>query len=119
MSLLDPREIAELAPAETSAFPAPIPTQFVSSDEFLPGPQTENQRRVEKRIKALGSQLARHQGVSRRRFFKSAAGMAAAFVAMNDVYGPIFDVSAAEAATPDMAEARARAHSRLPIRRSP
>ena len=61
MSLLDPREIAELAPAETSAFPAPIPTQFVSSDEFLPGPQTENQRRVEARIKALGSQLARHQ----------------------------------------------------------
>src|SRR5688572_3700583 len=109
MSLLDPREIAELAPAETSAFPAPIPTQFVSSDEFLPGPQTENQRRVEARIKALGSQLARHQGVSRRRFFKSAAGMAAAFVAMNDVYGPIFDVSAAEAATPDMADARARA----------
>ncbi|HVE50604.1 MAG TPA: amidohydrolase family protein [Casimicrobiaceae bacterium] len=109
MSLLDPREIAALSPAETSAFPAPIPTQFVSSDEFLPGPQTENQRRVEARIKALGAQLAKHQGMTRRRFFKTASGMAAAFVAMNDVYGPLFDVSAAEAATPEFADARAKA----------
>ena len=31
--------------------------------------------------------------MSRRRFFQTAAGMAAAFVAMNDVYGPIFGVS--------------------------
>ena len=45
MTLLDPRDIATLLPAETSSFPAPIPTQFVSSDEFLPGPQTENQTR--------------------------------------------------------------------------
>jgi uncharacterized protein len=28
--------------------------------------------------------------MSRRRFFKTAAGMAAAFVAMNDTYGPLF-----------------------------
>ena len=109
MSVLDPEALAGLRPAETSAFPAPIPTQFVSSDEFLPGPQTENQRRVEARIKELGSTLARHQGMTRRRFFRTASGMAAAFVAMNDVYGPIFDVSAAEAATPEMADARARA----------
>ena len=31
--------------------------------------------------------------MSRRRFFQTAAGMAAAFVAMNDVYGPLFGVS--------------------------
>ena len=77
MSLLDPREIATLLPAETSSFPAPIPTQFVSSDEFMPGPQTENQRRVEARIKKIGARLAKHQGTTRRRFFKTAAGMAA------------------------------------------
>ena len=35
--------------------------------------------------------------------------MAAAFVAMNEVYGPLFDVSAAEAATPEMADERASA----------
>src|SRR5918992_2331118 len=110
MSLLpDPRQLEELLPAETSSFPAPIPTQFVSSDEFLPGPQTENQKRVEARIKALGAELAKHQGMTRRRFFKTAAGMAAAFVAMNDVYGPLFSASRAEAATPEMANHRARA----------
>src|SRR5262249_16913971 len=38
-----------------------------------------------------------------------AAGMAAAFVAMNDVYGPIFGVSRAEAQSPDMANERAKA----------
>ena len=90
--------IASLLPAETSSFPSPIPTQFVSSDEFLPSPQTENQKRVEARVKELGTWLAKRQGMGRRRFFKTAAGMAAAFIAMNDVYGPLFSVSAAEAA---------------------
>jgi len=109
MTLLDPREIATFLPAESSSFAAPIPTQFVSSDEFPPGAQTPKQREVEARIKALGTALARHQGMTRRRFFKTAAGMAAAFVAMNDVYGPLFTVSSAEAASPDMANDRARA----------
>jgi hypothetical protein len=35
--------------------------------------------------------------------------MAASFVAMNEVYGPLFDVTKAEAATPAMAEERANA----------
>jgi len=103
-------EIAmRLLPAETSSFPSPIPTQFVASDEFTPSPQTETQKQVEARIKELGNRLAKHQGVSRRAFFKTAAGMAAAFVAMNDVYGPIFGVSPAEAQSPDMANERAKA----------
>jgi hypothetical protein len=69
----------ELLPAETASFASPIPTQFVSSDEFTPPPQTAQQKQVEARIKELGNQLAKHQGVSRRRFFQTAAGMAAAF----------------------------------------
>src|SRR3984893_3968127 len=108
MSQLDPEELAALLPAETASFASPIPTQFVSSDEFLPGPQTQNQKKVEARVKELGSELAKHQGMSRRKFFKTAAGMATAFVAMNDVYGPLFSVSRAEAATPEMANERAR-----------
>jgi len=97
-----------LLPAETSSFRSPIPTQFVASDEFTPAPQTERQKQVEARIKELGTRLAKHQGLTRRRFFQTAAGMAAAFVAMNDVYGPIFGVSAAEAQTPEMANERAK-----------
>jgi uncharacterized protein len=57
----------ELLPAETSSFASPIPTQFVSSDEFAPLPQTAKQKEVEARIKELGNRLAKHQGVSRRR----------------------------------------------------
>ena len=109
MSFLSPDELKQLLPAETSAFPSPIPTQSVSSDEFMPLPQNPKQREFEARIKQYGGELARKQGISRRQFFKTASGMAAAFVAMNDTYGPIFGVSRAEAATPEMADDRAKA----------
>ncbi|MBM3547901.1 MAG: amidohydrolase [Alphaproteobacteria bacterium] len=109
MRFLSDDEIAKLGAAEEIAFPGPIPTQIVSSDEYLPTPQTAGQREVEARLKDMGSRLAKHQGMSRRSFFRTAAGMASAFVAMNDVYGPIFQVSKAEAAMPDMANQRAQA----------
>jgi predicted TIM-barrel fold metal-dependent hydrolase len=106
MSLLSPEELARLAPAE-SLFPAPIPVQSVSSDEFMPGPQTPRQREFELRVKEMGAHTARRLGMSRRRFFQTAAGMATAFLAMNDTYGPFFGVSRAEAQTPERADERA------------
>ena len=112
MGLLGSEELRQLLPAETSAFPAPIPTQSVSNDEFMPAPQTAKQREFEARIKEYGSELARHQGMSRRAFFKTAAGMAAAFVAMNETYGPLYEVSSAEAAIPEMAGERAQGLSK-------
>ena len=107
--LLSDQEMSELTPAELCPHRTPIPTQIVSSDEYYPAPQTEKQREVEARLLAMADELGGKQGLSRRRFFQTAAGMAAAFVAMNEVYGEIFDVSAAEAATPDMAQERADA----------
>jgi predicted TIM-barrel fold metal-dependent hydrolase len=107
--MLTQEELDQLVGAEQNAFRSPIPTVPMSSDEFMPGRQTEKQREYEARIKQYGSELAKKHGVSRRRFFKSAAGMAAAFVAMNDTYGPLYAVSRAEAQTPDMADARAKA----------
>src|SRR5438105_2188970 len=107
MGLLSDRELASLLPAETHAFAGPVPTQSVSSDEFMPVPQTSAQRRVEARVKELGATLARRHGMTRRRFLATASGMAAAFLAMNEVYGPLYDVSAAEAQTPEMAKQRA------------
>src|SRR6267142_1578605 len=112
MNLLDPSERKRLLPAETHSYPAPIPTQSVSSDEFMPRRQTAVQRRVEARMKELGSQLARKQGMTRRRFFETASGMAAAFLVMNEVYGHLYDASRAEAQTPDMAKERAAALSK-------
>ena len=107
MKFLSEEQLNTLLPAESSTFPSPVPTQIVASDEYLPLPQTEKQRQVEARLKELSGDLAKKQGLSRRRFFQTAAGMAASFVAMNQVFGPIFDASIAEAATPDMANARA------------
>jgi predicted TIM-barrel fold metal-dependent hydrolase len=107
MSMLSPEELERLSPAE-SLFPSPIPVQSVSSDEFMPGPQTAKQREFEARVKEMGARMAKRLGMSRRRFFQTASGMAAAFLAMNDTYGPIFGVSKAEAAEPERANERAK-----------
>jgi predicted TIM-barrel fold metal-dependent hydrolase len=107
MKFLTDEQLRALQPAETSSFPSPVPTQIVSSDEYMPVPQSAKQREVEARLKELSDGLARRQGLSRRRFFQTAAGMAASFVAMNQVFGRLFEVSIAEAATPDMAAERA------------
>ena len=111
MKYLTDEMISGLAPAETSAFPSPVPTQIVSSDEFPPVPQSPRQRAVEACLTGLSDGLAKRLGVSRRHFFQTAAGMAASFVAINRVFGPVFDVSEAEAATPELADARAAALS--------
>src|ERR1700694_4507938 len=50
-------------------------------------------REIEARLLAMADEIAAKQGLNRRRFFQSAAGMAASFVAMNEVYGPLFDVA--------------------------
>jgi hypothetical protein len=112
MKLLTDEQLAELLPAETASFPSPVPTQIVSSDEYMPVPQTRRQREVEARLKEMSARLARRQGLSRRQFFQTAAGMAASFVALNQVFGPLFDASPAEAATPDLANERAQALSK-------
>src|SRR5882757_10115545 len=100
-------ELAALMPSELCAYQTPIPTQIVASDEFYPDPQNERQREVEQRLLAMADDLGGKQGLDRRGFFKTAAGMAASFLAMNQVYGHLFDVTPAEAATPAMADERA------------
>ena len=109
MGFLTEKEIAELSPSELLPHATPIPTQIVSSDEFTPPPQSEKQKEVEARLLAMADDFGKHQGQSRREFFQSAAGMAAGFVALNDTFGTVFDVSRAEAATPAMAQERANA----------
>ena len=108
MGWLTDAERDALVPAERALPRLPIPVQAVSSDEFVPAPQTPRQRRLERHLGAMGTELAKHQGVTRRRFFRGASGMAAAFLAMNDVFGPVFDVSRAEAAEPERANERAK-----------
>src|SRR6201987_1322553 len=111
MNFLDDGLISGLLPAETASFPSPVPTQIVSSDEYPPVPQTAQQKEVEARLIAMSDRLAKSQGLSRRGFFQTAAGMAASFAAMNAVFGRYFDASEAEAATPELADQRAAAHA--------
>jgi hypothetical protein len=110
MSLLTPEELEKLEGAET-LFASPIPVQFVSSDEYMPSPQTPQQKEFEARVKESGARLAKRHGMSRRRFFKTAGGMAAAFAAMNEVYArntqPVFEVLKGEGADLGLAQARA------------
>ncbi|NDH63341.1 MAG: amidohydrolase [Alphaproteobacteria bacterium] len=107
MGMLSDEERARLAPARLAGNQTPVPTQVVSSDEFLPIPQTERQKKVEARMNALADDYGKAKGLSRRRFFQTAAGMATAFVAMNEVYGPLYGASPAEARSVDLAQARA------------
>jgi uncharacterized protein len=111
MRFLSDQQMRELLPAEEAALPSPIPTQVVSSEEYFPPPQTAQQKEFEARLIAAADALAKKQGLSRRRFFQTAAGMAASFVAMNQVYGRLFEASPAEAATPELANERAQALS--------
>jgi uncharacterized protein len=43
-------------------------------------------------MRDLAAKLAPRHGLSRRAFLASAAGMAAAFGAMNEVYGALFEI---------------------------
>ena len=105
---LSDEELKHVEAAEKAAFRSPVPTQIVSNGEYNPPPQTEAQRKVEGLIKEYGEKFAKHQGLDRRTFLKSASGFAAAFLAMNKVFGPVWNVSEAEAADRDMADERAK-----------
>src|SRR5262245_46791439 len=106
---LSEEELKRTAPAELASFRSPIPTQIVSNGEFNPLPQTRDQQRVEARIGELADDLGPRHGLNRRQFLASTAGMAAAFLAMNEVFGAVFDVTRAEAQTPGTADQRAKA----------
>lgn len=100
-------EMRLVAPAETDAFHSPVPTQVVSNGEYNPLPQTEQQRQVEGLIKEMADVQAKRHGMDRRQFLATSAGMATAFLAMNKVFGPVFDVSEAEAGDMEMSNYRA------------
>ncbi|MEO8627362.1 MAG: amidohydrolase, partial [Betaproteobacteria bacterium] len=104
-------EMSQVVGAEQGAFRSPVPTQIISNGEFNPLPQTAEQRKVEGLIKEMGDKYGKRQGMDRRSFLRTASGMAAAFLAMNQVYGPIWNVSEAEAADKDVANERARKYS--------
>jgi len=73
-----------------------VPTRMISNGEYMPVPQTEKQKQVEARIEELADEAGKKLGIGRRQFMRSSGGMAAAFLAMNEVFGRMFNVSLVE-----------------------
>src|SRR6266436_3933729 len=82
--------------AGTDGF-SPLPTQVVSNEEYIPLAQTEEQKRVAALIDGHARRSARRLGVGRREFLATSAGMAAAFLALNTVFGSFFEIDPVEA----------------------
>src|SRR3989442_11070668 len=91
--------------AETDGL-SPLPTQVVSNEEYVPLSQTPEQARVAALLQETARTNARRLGVSRRAFLSSSAGMAAAFLALNTVFGRFFEVDPVEAVETAAAVAR-------------
>lgn len=79
---------------------SPMPTQVVSNEEFIPRPQTKQQKQVEYLIQTLGEERAKRLGLDRRAFMTSSMGLATCFLASNMVYGNYWDVDEAETYEP-------------------
>ena len=86
---------------ESGTLQSPIPTQMISNGEYMPATQTHKQKQVEERIKELSKTASRKLGMDRRRFLLSTGGMAAAFLAMNEVFGRFFNVDPIEMFEPE------------------
>jgi len=95
--LLDADQVAHCKRADVAEpLRSPIPTRMISNGEYMPVPQTEQQRRVEARIEELAESASNKLGISRRAFLRSSGGMAATLLAMNEVFGRFFNVSLVE-----------------------
>ena len=81
----------------------PLPMKLPAHGGNIGSPQ---QRSVENRLLDMADEISRRMGISRRRFLAGASGMAAAFMALNAVHGPLFLVDPAEAADPGAAAQR-------------
>ena len=100
--LLDDDQVARCARADQGeSFRSPVPTRMVSNGEYMPAPQTENQKKVEARIQDLSETASKKLGIDRRRFLAGTGGMAAAFLAMNEVFGRFFSVTPIEMFEPE------------------
>jgi predicted TIM-barrel fold metal-dependent hydrolase len=89
--------------AQLDAVP-PIQTYIASNEEFIPPLQTPEQKEYEARVNELSEKHAKAQGISRRDFMRSGAGMAAALYALNQVYGNHYEVSLEDVKDPQAFE---------------
>ncbi len=95
--MLDADQVAQCERADVAEpLRSPIPTRMISNGEYMPVPQTEQQKRVEARVEELAGEASDKLGITRRAFLRSSGGMAATLLAMNEVFGRFFNVSLVE-----------------------
>ena len=94
-----------MGPAEVAAILFYLARRFPEAGLLPPG-DIEAEAQALSWMSFIASTLhpARKQGLDRRQFLRTSCGMAAAFVAMNNVFGNLFEVSEAEAADPAQAQ---------------
>ena len=97
--------------AERLRFRPPIPTQIISNGEFMPLPQTKQQFEVERRLRAAAQTHARRLGMDSASYLHTKLGMAAAFMAINDVHGDYFQTAPKEASDPEAIKQRTDRYS--------
>jgi uncharacterized protein len=76
---------------------SPMPTQQLSTEEFIPRRQNDRQKQVEHLIGEMADENSKKLGLSRRAYMGSVMGIATCFLASNKVYGKAFDVDEEEA----------------------
>src|SRR3984893_10455382 len=91
--------------AETDGL-APLPTQVVSNEEYVPLSQTHEQKWVAAVLQETARKNARRLGGSRRDFLSPSAVVPAAFLALNAVFVGFFEVDPVEAVESAAADAR-------------
>ncbi|HKY77125.1 MAG TPA: hypothetical protein VJS45_13345 [Acidimicrobiia bacterium] len=85
---MTPQELARCRPAsEIEPLALPIPTHLVSNEEYFPPfLQTPKQKQVEARVLDALESVPQRLNISRRQFLATSAGLAASFVALNEVF---------------------------------
>ena len=85
---MTPQEMARCRPAaEVDPVGLPIPTHLVSNEEYFPPfLQTSHQKHVEAQVLEALDEVPKRLNISRRRFLETSAGLAASFVALNEVF---------------------------------
>ena len=88
---------------------SPVPRRHLRQRRFPPrlfptasisAPAERNTKKVEPRINELADLNGKQLGLSRRQFLHTSCGMAAAFLAMNEIYGNVFQVALPRPASP-------------------
>src|SRR5260221_11049260 len=91
--LLDAEQVARCRRADVAEpLRSPVPTRMISNGEYMPVPQTDEQKRVEARVEELADEASDRVGISRRQVLGGAGGLAAARLPLERGAGGVFQV---------------------------